>query len=85
MLENLDLRLQQPLQLSSHGIPNFHSRRLAADITGAGSALENVAHGGFDGLGLVESVQRVLQQHCCGEDGSDGVDDSFSGDIWGGA
>lgn len=77
--------LEQLLQLSSNGIADLRGGRLAADVAGAHTRLNDVTHGLLNDAGLVEPAKGVLHHHGNGEDSSDGVDDALAGDVRRGA
>lgn len=77
--------LQQLLQLSSDGITDLNSSRLSADVASSDTSLSDVSDCFFDDACLGGFVKGVLEQHGHGQDGSNGVDDSLSSNIRGGA
>ena len=79
------LLAQHLLQFSRNGISNLCGGCLSSDIARGNTRLDDVADSGFDGLGFCGTVDGVLEQHGCGKDGGDGVDDAFSGDVGSGA
>lgn len=77
--------LEQLLQLGSDGIADLGSLGCAANVAGADTSLDDVAHSLLNQASHVDHVEGVLHHHGNRQDSGDGVNDTLAGNIGGGA
>lgn len=72
---------QQFLELGCHRVADLTGARFPTDISSFHAGLDHIPDCRLNGLRLGEASKRVLHHHSDGQDSSDGVDDSFPGNI----
>lgn len=77
--------LEQLLQLGGDGIADLGSLGCAANVAGADTSLDDVAHSLLNQASHVDHVEGVLHHHGNRQDSGNGVNDTLAGNIGGGA
>lgn len=79
----VSLNLENLLQLRNDRIAHLLCTRRSLELLGSDPAVESGLDRGLDGISLPGEVERVTEHHGNRQNGSDRVDDTLAGDIWG--